>query len=83
MKENQKLITIARFENGFEAQLAKVSLEESGIHAVIFGETLGSAFPYSGKQNYVELQVFEEDRAQAEKLLDEKQALEENQEEEL
>ena len=72
MKENQKLVTIARFENEFEAQQAKIPLEEAGIHAVICGEILGGAgFPYTGKANFVELQVFEEDREQAEAILEE------------
>lgn len=72
MKENQRLVTIARFENSFEAQMAKLLLEEEGIHAVILGETLGTSFPDVSKLDFVELQVFEEDRITAEKILEEK-----------
>lgn len=80
MKNGQKLVTIARFENGFEAQLAKVSLDEAGIHAVILGESLGTAFPDLSKIDYVELQVFEEDRMRAEQWLAENM-ISENEEE--
>ena len=71
MKEDQKLITIARFGNGFEAEQSKMVLDEAGIHSVLFGESLGGALPNISKMDYIELQVFQGDQARAAELLKE------------
>ena len=81
MKEDQRLVTIARYENGFEAQLAQITLEKAGIHAVIIGESLGTAFPDLSKIDYVELQVFEEDLDRAQQCLEENRITENEKEE--
>ena len=67
MRENEKLVTIARFANAFDAQLAKIVLEREGVDAVIF-EDLGVNM-LSVTLNYNELQVLSGDAARAVELL--------------
>ena len=83
MREDQKLVTIARFESEFEAKQAKIILDSEGIHAVILGESLGMSFPDISKIDFVELQVFEEDRRRAEELLEQDADISEEEQDEL
>lgn len=78
MHENEKLVTIAEFESGFEAELAKVSLDNASIESVVFGEDIGTIKPYSTTPFNVELQVFEKDAEQAKRILAEQHPLEED-----
>ncbi len=63
-----KLVTIAEYETGFEAELAKVRLEEEGIDAIVVGGELatnrGAVGPIA-----VELQVFERDAQKAAQII--------------
>ncbi len=76
-----KIITIAIFENSFDAAIAKQSLEEAGINCSVVGET--GAHVYSGLSavNRIELQVFEKDADKAIEILSEKPESFEQQEE--
>jgi hypothetical protein len=78
MHDEEKLVTIAEYENGFDAELAKVTLEHAGISAVILGEDISTIKPYSSTPFNVELQVFEKDVEQAKQVLAEKQPLEDS-----
>ena len=74
MRENEKLVTIAKFESGFDAELAKVTLENEGIESVVFGEDLVVNMP-TIEPIYIELKVFEKDADQAKQVLAEKTPL--------
>ncbi len=75
MKENEKLVTIAEFENGFDAEFAKLALDNAGINSVVLGEEIGAIKPYSSTSFNVELQVFEKDVEKAKQILAEKTQL--------
>ena len=74
MRENEKLVTIAKFESGFDAELAKVTLENAGIESVVFGEDLVVNMP-TIEPIYIELKVFEKDADRARQVLAEKTPL--------
>lgn len=63
------LVTIAEFENVFEAQVAKAALEDNGISAAIMGETVQNLLPADGMLN-VQLQVFAADEQKASEVLE-------------
>lgn len=69
MKENQKLVTIAEYDNSMDAELAKMTLENEGIETVIMGEPIGSSL-YPVFDPYVKVQVFEDDADRAKQLLE-------------
>ncbi len=68
MTMEDKLVTVEEFETGFEAELAKVRLEEEGIEAIVMGGELatnrGAVGPIA-----VELQVFEKDAQKAAQII--------------
>ncbi len=65
---DDKLVTIAEFENPFEAQVAKAALEDNGISAAIMGEKVQNLFPADGMLN-VQLRVFAADEKKASEVL--------------
>ena len=77
---DDKLITIAEFESNLDAQMAKASLESSGIKAMIVGENIHGLLPADGMLN-VELKVLEENAREARIILDSEQSQLENQQE--
>ena len=77
MREDEKLVTIAKFESGFDAELAKVTLENAGIESVVFGEDLVVNMP-TIEPIYIELKVFEKDADRARQVLAEKTPLDGN-----
>jgi hypothetical protein len=66
---DDKLVTLTVFETGFEANLAKVTLETNGIKSIVLGEDLIANMPliYGVR---VELQVFARDVDKAKAILD-------------
>jgi hypothetical protein len=68
MRENEKLVTVAKFENGFDAELAKIVLEREGIDSVIVGLDAAVSLYFTGIV-HIELQVFSGDAARAVELL--------------
>jgi hypothetical protein len=56
-----RLITIAKYYDYFEASMAKQVLEENGIVAVIMGENLANAVGVAPALANVELQINERD----------------------
>lgn len=63
------LITIAEFENSFDANLAKMTLEAEGIKSVLLGEHLVANMICGIPSVTIELQVRESDAEQAKQLL--------------
>ena len=65
---DDRLITIAEFENVFDARTAKAALEGNGISAAIMGEEVQNLLPIDGMLN-VQLQVFAADEKKASEVL--------------
>ncbi len=76
MREDQKLVQIAEFENAFDAELSKVMLENAGIESIVVGEDIGTIKPFSTTSFNVELQVFEKDVERAKEILAKQEPLE-------
>ena len=68
---SDKIITIARFENYLEADLAKQMLEDEGIKCAVVGQDAANLYglPAVG---LIELQVFEGDAQKAIEILNAK-----------
>ena len=79
MRDNEKLITIERFENNVDAELAKMALEQEGIVCSLAGLDLMVNMPYPNVIN-IELQVFERDAERAIEILDTLNPLEDDDE---
>ena len=75
MRNNEKLITIERFENSLDAELAKMVLEQEGIACSLAGLDLMVNMPYPNVIA-IELQVFERDAERAIEILDERVPIE-------
>lgn len=45
MREKEALVTVAEFENDFDAEIARVALETGGIRAVVLGGDLVANMP--------------------------------------
>jgi hypothetical protein len=65
----EKLVTVARFENYIEAELAKQQLNDNGIKAVVMGENAGTIYTGAPVAQDIELQTFEHDAKKAQKIL--------------
>jgi len=63
-----RLVTIGEFESGFDAELARMRLEEEGIEAVVVGGDLVANMPPI-ELIKIELQVFEKDAQKAAEIL--------------
>lgn len=68
------LVTVAEFNNTFDAELSKVALETENIHAVVIGDNLNAIQPYSSPLA-IKLQVFETDASRAAQILQDKHPL--------
>jgi len=69
---DDKLVTLEEFNALFEAEFAKSDLEANGIKAVVVGEMLGGAYPYTtfgARRSVVELKVFAADVDKAKEIL--------------
>lgn len=71
MHDDEKLVTIERFDTSFDAELAKLTLENAGIEAVVLGDNLPVNLPEIEVMR-IELQVFEKDVEKAKQVLAEK-----------
>lgn len=80
MRDDEKLVTIARFDNSFDAELAKLALDNAGIACHLAGMDLMVNMPYP-ELVAIEMQVFESDMERATALLDQRDAVEEPEEE--
>ena len=68
-RDHEKLITIARYDTGFEGETARIALENEGIACYLAGTSLMASRPYSNVMA-VELQVLEGDAERAKTVLD-------------
>ena len=74
---DDKLVTVAEYDDSVLADMAKLLLEENGIEAVITGENVGNVLSGIPVAIDLELQVFERDAKRAAEILEaaeEKQA---------
>jgi len=69
MREDKKLVKVAEFDNNFDAELAKVALDNAGIESVIFGEDLTANVTFNTAIFNVEIQVMEDDVERAKQVL--------------
>jgi len=76
---DDKLVTIARYHDQFEAQILKGNLEAAGIRAIIAGQNIHGLYPFSGMQN-VQIQVLQKDVTQAMEIVELENISPENQE---
>lgn len=51
-----KLVTVAKFDNSTDAHLAKIQLDENGIESVLMGEGSMNMLPF-GQITFIELCV--------------------------
>jgi len=66
---DDKLITIAEFQNDIEAQMAKAALQANDVDAIIVGQAVKDLMlPVDGMLN-VQLQVFAHDAQKARAVL--------------
>ena len=71
MHDDEKLVTIEKFDTGFDAEPAKLTLENAGIEAVVLGDNLPVNLPEIEAVR-IDLQVFEKDVERARQVLAEK-----------
>ncbi|MBN1457514.1 MAG: DUF2007 domain-containing protein [Sedimentisphaerales bacterium] len=64
-----RLIKLAEFENDFDAETLKLSLEEEGIKAVVTGQNIHGLICADGMIN-VRVEIFEKDFPKAKQILD-------------
>lgn len=62
-----KLVTIAKFADYIEAEMAKQLLDDFGIKSVVIGEKFGLPYPIPSE---AKLQVFESQAKQAQEILE-------------
>jgi hypothetical protein len=79
MRDDEKLVTIAHFDNSFDAELAKLALDNAEIPCHLAGIGLSVNMPYPSVVT-VEMQVFESDMERAMELLEQRDAVEEPEE---
>ena len=74
MRENEKLVTIARYENDFDAELFKLALDNEGTPCFL-ADNDGQPYPTLVT---VELQVFERDVPRAMEVFDRREDIDDN-----
>ncbi|MGH9315586.1 MAG: DUF2007 domain-containing protein [Thermoanaerobaculia bacterium] len=67
--EGVELVTVATFQNMFDASVARGALEAEGLPAFIPGESLGAFSQVGPRQIWAELKVRASDRDRAVELL--------------
>jgi hypothetical protein len=67
---NERFVTVARFTDYMEANLAKQRLEDEGINVVITGENVASVYTAMPGIADVELQTPQSQAARAREILD-------------
>jgi hypothetical protein len=76
MRDDEKLVTVAEYENSFDAELGKLALDNAEIQSVLVGQNLVGNLTYGEASIMVELQVCEADAERARQVLAEKEPLE-------
>lgn len=67
---DEKLVTIARFDNYVAAEMAKQTLADFGIEAAIMGENAGIAYTGAPVAQDIELQTLESKAKEALDILE-------------
>jgi len=67
---NQKLVTVARFTDYLEADLAKQGLEDEGIKAFVMGQNVGNVYVGLAGMVDIELQTPEDEADKARAILE-------------
>ncbi len=70
---SEKLVTIARFADNIDAELAKQLLEDFGIKAVVTGQNVGNVYSGIAGLIDIELQTLESQAEQAREILESNQ----------
>jgi len=65
-----KLVTIARFGDYIEAEMAKQLLADYGIKAVVTGQNLANVYGGLPALSHIELQILESQAEQARQILE-------------
>ena len=76
MRDDENLVTVAEYENSFDAELGKLALDNAGIQSVLVGQDLVGNLTYGVPSITIELQVRQRDEKQARTVLDEREPLE-------
>ena len=66
---SDELVTVEQFYNEFEAGLAKIALDDNGIHSVVVGGDVNSMLPHV-EDFGVELKVMAKDVEKAKAILE-------------
>jgi len=75
MREDEKLVTVGEYENTFDAELAKLTLDNAGVESVILGQELVGMLVYGVPSLTIKLQVRQADIEKAKQILAEKEPL--------
>jgi hypothetical protein len=67
---DERLVTVARFENYMAAELAKQLLADYGIKAVVMGENVGNTYVGAPAAQDIELQTLESQAEEAANILE-------------
>jgi len=70
MKENEKLVTVARYEDYVAADLARQLLEDEGVKAVVTGQNVGNVYSGVPVAIDIELQTLESQAEEARQILE-------------
>jgi hypothetical protein len=69
---DDKLVTLEGYEVLYEAEFTKDLMEENGIKAMVVGEMLGGAYPYTTfgvRRSVIEVKIFAGDLDKAKDIL--------------
>lgn len=66
---NDELVTVAEFYTAFEAEIAKLELDNNGINSVVVGGDAATMLPHI-ESIKVEIKVMESDAEKAKAILD-------------
>jgi len=69
MKAKEKLVTVARYEDSMEADLARQLLEDEGFKAVVLGQNVGNVYSGVPAVIDIELQTLESQAEDARQIL--------------
>lgn len=70
MKKEQKLVTVARYEDYVSADLDRQLLEDEGIKAVVTGQNVGNVYSGVPAVIDIELQTLESQAQEARQVLE-------------
>ncbi len=70
MKMEEKLVTVARYDNYVDADMARQVLEEQGIKAAVMGQNVGNVYSGVPAVIDIELQTFESQAQEARQILE-------------